>query len=206
MTKEEEILLAAEEEFFSNGYDACSTAVIAKRAGVTHAMVNYYFRSKEKLFVQILDNHVYELLHCLKPLMQADGNVARVAIDAACVIFDKMNEDRRFPYLLSDISRTHPEFLLRYKEIFDTTCRDSIRKHADRLRKCIDQGLVQDCTMRDIYHTIFTLCTTPFLYIPVMENMFYLQQEQIDDYLKERREEMVKILESRYMKDKKTGA
>lgn len=199
MTKEEEILLAAEEEFFDNGYDACSTAVIAKRAGVTHAMVNYYFRSKEKLFVQILDNHVYELLHGLKPLMQADGNVAKVAIDAACVIFDKLNADRRFPYLLSDISRTHPEFLLRYKETFDTTCMDSIQKHADRLRVCIEQGLVKDCTMRDIYHTIFTLATTPFMSIPVMKNMFSLKEEQIEDYLQERREEMVKILTARYM-------
>lgn len=199
MTKEEEILLAAEEEFFDNGYDACSTAVIAKRAGVTHAMVNYYFRSKEKLFVQILDNHVYELLHCLKPLMQADGNVAKVAIDAACVIFDKLNEDRRFPYLLSDISRTHPEFLLRYKEVFDSTCKDSVHKHAARLRKCIDDGQVQECTMRDIYHTIFTLAATPFMSIPVMENMLNLKPEQVDDYLQERREEMVKILTARYM-------
>lgn len=199
MTKEEEILLAAEEEFFDNGYDACSTAVIAKRAGVTHAMVNYYFRSKEKLFVQILDNHVYELLHGLKPLMQVDGNVAKVAIDAACVIFDKLNEDRRFPYLLSDISRTHPEFLLRYKDTFDTTCMDSIQKHADRLRTCIEQGLVKECTMRDIYHTIFTLATTPFMSIPVMKNMFSLKEEQIEDYLRERREEMVKILTARYM-------
>ena len=49
MTKEEEILKAAEEEFFKNGYDATSTATIARNTGVTHAMVNYYFRTKERL-------------------------------------------------------------------------------------------------------------------------------------------------------------
>ena len=130
MTKEEEILKAAEEEFFSNGYDAASTSVIARRAGVTHAMVNYYFRSKERLFTQILDNHVYELIHSLKPLMQADGNVASVAIDAAGMIFDKLNGDRRFPYLLSDISRTHPDFISRYRETLDTVCRESFKTSA----------------------------------------------------------------------------
>lgn len=93
MTKEEEILRAAEEEFFMNGYDACSTAVIAKRAGVTHAMVNSYFRTKEKLFIQILDNHVYELLSSLKPVMTADGNFVRVITDAALVIFDTVCRD-----------------------------------------------------------------------------------------------------------------
>lgn len=198
MTKEEEILKAAEEEFFMNGYDATSTATIAKRAGVTHAMVNYYFRTKEKLFMQILDNHVYDLLRALKPIMQVDGNVARVAADAAVVIFDKMNEDRRFPYLLSDISRTHPDFLLRYRENFDTVCRSSLGMHAQRLEKGIADGYVQPCTMHDIYSTVVTLATAPFMNLPILENVARLSPDMIDRHLQERREEMVRIIRARY--------
>jgi len=199
MTKQEEILIAAEEEFFMNGYDATSTAIIAGKAGVTHAMVNYYFRSKERLFVQILDNHVSELLRSLKPLMQKDGNVAGVAISAAEAIFDKMNENRRFPFLLSDISRTHPDFLLRYKETFQTACMDSIRMHSERLEKCIAEGLVKPCSMNDIYHTVLTLSTAPFLAIPMLENVTGLSPQQIDSFLKERKEEMTRILKARYI-------
>lgn len=198
MTKEEEILKAAEEEFFMNGYDATSTATIAKRAGVTHAMVNYYFRTKEKLFMQILDNHVYDLLRALKPIMQVDGNVARVAADAAVVIFDKMNEDRRFPYLLSDISRTHPDFLLRYRENFDTVCRSSLGMHVQRLEKGIADGYVQPCTMHDIYSTVVTLATAPFMNLPILENVARLSPDMIDRHLQERREEMVRIIRARY--------
>ena len=202
MTKEEEILKAAEEEFFRNGYDATSTATIAKRAGVTHAMVNYYFRTKEKLFVQILDNHVYDLLKALKPIMQVDGNVASVAAEAAAVIFDKMNEDRRFPYLLSDISRTHPDFLLRYSDTFDTVCRSSLGMHSQRLEKGIADGLVQPCTMHDIYNTVLTLATAPFMNIPLLENVAGLPADRIDIYLQERRAEMVRIIRSRYSTDR----
>lgn len=198
MTKEEEILRAAEEEFFRNGYNASSTAVIAKRAGVTHAMVNYYFRTKERLFMQILDNHVYELLRSLKPLMQVDGDVAKVAISAAEVIFDKMNEDRRFPYLLSDISRTHPEFLLHYKETFDTVCRDSLGMHSMRLEKCIADGQVKECTMNDIYSTMLSLATAPFFALPMLENVSGLPPARIDAWLLSRKEEMVRILQARY--------
>lgn len=198
MTKEDEIILAAEDEFFANGYDACSTATIAKRAGVTHAMVNYYFRSKEKLFIQILDNHVYGLLKVLKPLMQEDGNVAEIAQKAALAIFDKMNEDRRFPYLLSDIARTHPDFLLRYKETFDSVCHDSLAMHSKRLESCISQGQVQQCHMSDIYNTVLTLAATPFLTIPVLENVAGLPAGQIDTWLQARKQEMVAILKARY--------
>lgn len=198
MTKEEEILKAAEEEFFRNGYDATSTAVIAKRADVTHAMVNYYFRTKEKLFIQILDNHVYEMLRSLKPLMNEEDDIVRVSIKAAEVIFDKMNEDRRFPFILSDISRTHPDFLLRYRDAFDTVCRDSMGMHSKRLEKRIADGSVADCTMTDIYNSVLTLATTPFLVIPLLENVAGLTPDRIDAYLSSRKKEMVRLLESRY--------
>lgn len=198
MTKEDEILKAAEEEFFNNGYDATSTATIAKRAGVTHAMVNYYFRTKEKLFVQILDNHVYDLLMALKPIMQVDGDVARVAAEAALIIFDKMNENRRFANLISDISKTHPDFLLRYSDTFASVCLDSLEMHSKRLEKGIADGVVRQCTMHDIYSTVIILATAPFMHLSILENLAGLSPERIDSYLQERRAEMVRIIRLRY--------
>lgn len=199
MTKEEEILIAAEEEFFKNGYDATSTAIIAKRAGVTHAMVNYYFRTKERLFIQILDNHVYGVLQSLKPLMSKDGNVVRVASDAACAIFDKMNEDRRFPYILSDISRTHPDFLQRYSETFTTVCKPSLILHNQRLERGIAEGKVKPCTMNDIYSTVVCLCVSPFMALPMLENVAGMSKEEVSDFLQRRRKEMVELILARYL-------
>lgn len=198
MTKEEEILQAAEEEFFRNGYEATTTDTIAKRAGVTHAMVNYYFRTKEKLFVQILDNHVYGLLQSLKPLMKADGNVAKVAIEAAKVIFDAFNADRLFPFLVVDTVRKHPDFLLRYRETVLSLCMGSMEMHKQRLKKCISDGVVRECTMDDIYYNVLTLSISPFLDIPMMEDIVGLSPERIDLFLAARREDMVKVLEARF--------
>ncbi|MBQ0077674.1 MAG: TetR/AcrR family transcriptional regulator [Bacteroidales bacterium] len=198
MTKEQEILIAAEEVFFQNGYDASSTVDIAKRAGVTHAMVNYYFRSKEKLFIQILDNHVNDILGCLKPVMKADGDILDVAVDAADAIFDKMNEMRRFPYLLSDISRTHPDFLTRYKEVIETICSESIKMHQVRLEKRISECSVVPCTMNDIYSTVLSLATAPFMMLPMLENVGGRSEEQISTFLSDRKEEMARILRARY--------
>ena len=51
---EAEILKAAEQEFMLRGFDGAKTASIARAAGVTHAMLHYYFRTKEQLFERIL--------------------------------------------------------------------------------------------------------------------------------------------------------
>ena len=53
--KEQQILAAAEQEFLAKGYDGARTTSIAQAAGVTHAMLHYYFRTKEQLFERIVD-------------------------------------------------------------------------------------------------------------------------------------------------------
>ncbi len=52
---EQAILEAAEREFLAKGFEGARTTSIARAAGVTHAMLHYYFRTKEKIFERILD-------------------------------------------------------------------------------------------------------------------------------------------------------
>lgn len=198
MTKEEEILAAAENEFFRNGFDATSTATIARRAGVTHAMVNYYYRTKEHLFVKIIDTHIQEFLRSLKQVMLAEGDFVRVVVGAATALFDKIREDRKFPFIILDISRTHPEFLGRYRETVQTICRESIERHAQRLAEQIHAGKVADCTMEGIFETVLDLASAPFLKLPFLEEIAGYDTAQTDRYLDSRREDMVTTIKRKY--------
>lgn len=58
---EQAILLAAEHEFMLRGYDGAKTVTIARNAGVTHAMLHYYFGTKERLFNKIFDEKIASL-------------------------------------------------------------------------------------------------------------------------------------------------
>ena len=60
-TTEQRILLAAEREFFEKGFAGARTTSIAESAGVTHAMLHYYFRTKVKLFEKIISNKMSSL-------------------------------------------------------------------------------------------------------------------------------------------------
>ena len=52
---ESRILQAAEEEFLLKGLEGARTTAIAERAGVTHAMLHYYVRTKNMLFERIIE-------------------------------------------------------------------------------------------------------------------------------------------------------
>ena len=61
---EQKIVEAAQEEFMLKGFAGARTTAIAEKAGVTHAMFHYYFRTKEKIFEKIISQKL-ELLSSL---------------------------------------------------------------------------------------------------------------------------------------------
>ncbi len=56
LSTEERIKEAAKVVFLEKGFDGTTTRDIAKEAGINSALMNYYFRSKEKLFQSIFDD------------------------------------------------------------------------------------------------------------------------------------------------------
>ena len=65
---EYKILAAAKREFRRNGFNGARTTSIAAQAGVTHAMLHYYFRTKENLYERILTQEIREAYKILVSL------------------------------------------------------------------------------------------------------------------------------------------
>jgi AcrR family transcriptional regulator len=66
---EEKIKEAARKVFTQKGYAATRTRDIAEEAGLNLALLNYYFRSKEKLFELIMMEKMHKLFGALAPIL-----------------------------------------------------------------------------------------------------------------------------------------
>ncbi len=69
---EEKIIGAARKVFMQKGYAATRTRDIAEEAGINLALLNYYFRSKEKLFEQIMLEKFRQLFSVIFPIVNDD--------------------------------------------------------------------------------------------------------------------------------------
>ncbi len=69
ISTEEKIKEAARKLFTQKGYAATRTRDIAEESGINLALLNYYFRSKEKLFHQIMEEKMQQLFGTLIPIM-----------------------------------------------------------------------------------------------------------------------------------------
>ena len=71
--KREEILSAAEKLFISQPYNKVSIRSIAKSAGVSPALILYYFNNKEQLFDQLIEEHTNRFEEQFSKYQRAEG-------------------------------------------------------------------------------------------------------------------------------------
>ncbi len=70
--KKDHILDIAEKVFSERGYDGASTRTISGEAGVNMAMLNYYFGSKEGLFLAIFERRIAVVKNILQNIGSND--------------------------------------------------------------------------------------------------------------------------------------
>lgn len=69
---EQRIISAAREVFIRRGYDAATMSDIALLAGMSRTSVNYYFRTKERLFEAIFEDVMSKMLPQIEEITQSD--------------------------------------------------------------------------------------------------------------------------------------
>jgi len=69
LTTEERIKKAADKLFSEKGFEGTKTREIAQEAGINSALLNYYFRSKEKLFQSIMIEKIEKFFGFIFPLI-----------------------------------------------------------------------------------------------------------------------------------------
>ena len=93
---ETRILDAAEQVFALVGYAGATTQAISEQAGVTKAMIHYYFESKERLYRAVLDRILVELV--------------RLVQDATASGTDRVQRLQLFVAGFFDYVARHPHF------------------------------------------------------------------------------------------------
>ena len=117
---EEAIMEASEALFLEKGYLLATTTEIARRAGVTHAMLHYYYRTKEQIFFKVLDKNLHELFQSVRAGMSSEEvSFWENLKGGVMLLLEFLDQHRQLVGLLYDVARHSPELLERYQEAID---------------------------------------------------------------------------------------
>ena len=192
---ETKILQAAEKEFFEKGYAGARTASIAKAAGVTHAMLHYYFRTKDKLFERIVSEKINKLGDIVLSAI-GDSNLPledriRQGVERH---FDFISANRDLPRFIVNEVLTGPEIV----RTIGTSIQNIVNNVLSNLQHEIDEyaakGLCLHIDARMLLIDIVSLNVFPFMAAPIVQGAIGDSYESYDEFLALRKKENVETI------------
>ena len=198
VSTEERILQAAEEEFLAKGFDGARTIAIAQRADVTHAMLHYYYRTKQKLFEIVVSEKLSDISEILFGIFGAE--------DVSFLERVKLGVERHFDFIASNPNL--PLFLLmelnrnpeRIKSVL-TPNTEKAGKMLALLQREIDinaaAGLCQPIDAMMLLSDILSLNIMSVMGLPIIATLYDGVGQNAERFIADRRKEVVKTIMTR---------
>lgn len=185
-TTEEKIKEAARKIFHQKGYAATRTRDIAEEAGINLALLNYYFRSKEKLFDIVMAESFGQLFLFIRTILNDEStSLSRKIDDIADRYINLLTENPNLPIFVLGEMQANPDWFQKGLGIDKEVIVNSVffRQLGEHLRKT---GL--KCA--NAFHiplNMLSMLIFPFIGKPVIKNLTEMDDEAFRNFIDERK-------------------
>ena len=183
---EEKIKDAARRVFTQKGYSATRTRDIAEESGYNLALINYYFRSKEKLFDIIMVEHIQAFAHNVVGILNDHDTTLQEKIETLISHYiDMLIKNPDLPLFMLNEIRTDPGKLVakigidevHHKELYIVT----------QWKEMAAMKKIPDFNPVHMLMNIVSLTIFPFVASPLIKNRTGLNTEAFNMLMEERK-------------------
>lgn len=188
---EEKIKAAAKKVFLEKGFDGATTRDIAQEAGLNSALMNYYFRSKEKLFLAVFE----ELLQLF---LQGTTEILNKPISLKEKIAEVIDHDfqtfKKNPSLVNLIFSE----VKRNEELFRNVVPKLKMQHIAHLAEQLDQAIAaKEIRPIEVHHLLPLILgniQTIFLCKPMTMLTWQMNEEGFDKYAEKQKQITIDVI------------
>ena len=188
------ILETAERLFLDKGFALTSTTEIVREAGCNQALVHYYFRTKEQLFIRIFEEKIKIFAGAFFSIDEKPGTFLEKLTRKIEAHFDIIAQNPKIPFLIINEITTNPQRIKALHKSIGEYPASIIRKVNEELEEAIAQGEVRPITVLDLILTVLSLNVLPQLLRPILEEVMPLPPEEVQKLIARRKEENVKLI------------
>lgn len=180
ISTEEKIKEAARIVFTQKGYSATRTRDIADAAGLNLALLNYYFRSKQKLFEIVMLEKMQKFFSILIPILYDDSSSLESKVESISVNYiDLILANPDLPFFILSEARNNPDLILKIAQ----------RKDFLMNSVFIKQILEKKPGLNPLHFLISLLgmCVFPFVMKPILQKMTSMEESSFRQLMMERK-------------------
>ena len=180
LSTEDKILLAASKVFTEKGFSGARTRDIAEEAGINLALLNYYFRTKEKLFEQVMKVKIILLFGQIIPIVSNEKTSLDVKLDLASgKYFDILSKNPNLPlFILSEIQKKTSDV----KSILPA---DKVLKNSFIIKQI--QEKKPEMNPFHFLLNFLSMTVFPFLGKPILQTFEVMNDEEFQKFVEERK-------------------
>jgi AcrR family transcriptional regulator len=185
ISTEEKIMQAAKKLFTQKGFAATRTRDIAEEAGINLALLNYYFRSKEKLFdIVMLDNFRQFIKGISVNLLDETATFDEKITGIVTAYIDFLTRHPDLPLFILNEIKGNPSALLQQLSAEITP----LRSHMFRqLQDAGRQGKINPIDPFHFIANLIGLTVFPFVARPLLQRVTGVSDQQFQDFIQERK-------------------
>ena len=185
MNSEERIKAAARKVFHQKGYAGTRTRDIAEEAGINHAMVNYYFRSKEKLFQIVMIETMTYFFQGISAILNEETTSLEQKIEQVVAKYiDLLLEEPELPTFVFNEVRTNPEPFIENTPIGETLQNSVL---ARQYTEAVARGEVSEPNLLQMVLNVISLVIFPFIAQPILIALNKIDNDQYKALILERK-------------------
>lgn len=182
---EEKIKAAARKIFTQKGYAGTTTRDIVAEAGINLALLNYYFRSKEKLFHIIMIEELRHFLHGMGHIFNNEHSSLEEKIEGFVSNYiDLLIEHPDLPLFLFSEIRTNAAGLVANVGFKETLLTSYFYK---QLQEEMESGNIAKTHPLQVMMNTVSLTVFPFVTSPMLKQMGDLNQDDFVAMMLERK-------------------
>lgn len=188
---EQQILDAAYDVFMEKGMHGAKMQDIADEAGIKRTVVNYYFRTKEKLYKKVARTIVQHALPKMMGVLNSDMSLEE-KIKAFAHNYISMAQKTPFMpvYIVTEVNKLGTEFIV---ELFDGNLPD-IQPFVKHIETEKAAGKIRDIDPYQVILNLISLCLFPFVGRKMFLLMTGVEKKQYNDMIEQRKQEVPRVI------------
>jgi len=181
---EARIKAAARVVFHKKGFAAARTRDIAEEAGINLALLNYYFRSKERLFELVMTETMHDFLQNMAIVFNDEDTTLERKVELITGKYiDLLTDEPEIPLFIVSEIRNNPKVILSRLPFRNILQSVFVNQYQDAVKK----GEIKEKNLMHFIMNLVGLVVYPFVASPLLKKIGRLNDKQFDKLMQERR-------------------
>ncbi len=189
------ILNVAKKHFVQNGFAATRMQDIADEAGINKALLHYYYRSKDKLYQEIVSSQLAIIAPRLSEALSTDKPLWDKLESLVNTYITTLLEHPELPlFIMTELSQKKESFIVELKK--SNSLFPAFQKLLAEMEAEMDAGRIVSIPPFHLFLNVISLSVFPFMAKPLFTNLFEVPDTVFEVMMNERKSIIINFLKN----------